>query len=144
MGRKLIFSTCTQGSPGLMTLGCIRRGVGFVGRIGHKGVAAQRANQKLVAERPGQPREQGNVERLDAVDFEAIEILRIIGKRHARALRRTQPLVLLAEGEYVVQVLVGEIRFKKAPLGSGRRSVPGEWWSGCTEWSWDRRAVCSK
>ncbi len=74
---------------------------------------------KTRSEGPGEPREPGNIQRLDAIDLEGIEILRVIGKRHAGALGRSQPLVLFAEGDNVIQKLIGEIGLEKPSLGRG-------------------------
>ena len=79
------------------------RWVGFVRWIGHIGVPAEFADHKIVAKRPGEQGEQWNVERLDAVDAEGIDVFGVVGVGHAAAQPRSKPVVLFAEGDFVIE-----------------------------------------
>src|ERR1035441_3643001 len=81
------------------------------------GVAFERADQKIVAEGAGEPGEQRNVERLDAVDAEGIDVLGVVGVGHAAAQAGPEPVVLFAEGEYVVEVLDGGVGLHYSSIG---------------------------
>ena len=81
------------------------------------GVAFQRSNQKLIAEGAGEQGEQRNLQRFDAVDAEGVDIFGVVGVGHAAAHSRAQPVVLLAEGNLVVEQTVGGVRLDKAHLG---------------------------
>ena len=86
-------------------------------RIVGIGVAFERSNQKLIAEGAGEQGEQRNVQRFDSVDAEGIDIFRIIGVGHAAAQSGAEPVVLLAEGYFVVEEAGGGVCLDKAPIG---------------------------
>ena len=81
---------------------------------------SERTHQKLIAERAGQERKQRDIQRLNAIDVKSVEILGIIGIGHTAAQSRPQPLVLLAKGKNMIEILRGDIGLEKAPIGSGR------------------------
>src|ERR1700691_2579426 len=70
-----------------------------------KDMALQRADQELIAEWAGQVGQHRNVERLNAVNSERINILSIVGVGHARSQAGSQPVVLFAEGDLVIEVM---------------------------------------
>src|ERR1039457_1173570 len=83
------------------------------------GVAFERADQQIVAEGAGEPGEQRNVERLDAVDAEGIDVLGVVGVGHGGSLAGAEPFVLFAEGYLVVEDVGGEVSLDEAPIGGG-------------------------
>ena len=81
-------------------------------------VAPERTDQKLIAEGAGEAGEPRNVQRLDAVDVEGIDVLGVVGVGKGATLSRPQPLVLLAERNYVVENLGGDVGLHQASIGS--------------------------
>ena len=79
------------------------------------GVAFEGADQKLIAEGAGENGEQRNVQRLSAVDAEGVDIFRVVGVGHPAAQSGAEPVVLLAEGDLVVEQAVGGVRLDEAP-----------------------------
>ena len=60
-------------------------------------MASQRAHQKFIAEGPGEPGKQRNIQRLNAINVKRVDILSVVGISHSAAQARSQPVVLLAE-----------------------------------------------
>ena len=56
-----------------------------IDRIGHIGMPMKPTDQEVVAERPCNPGEQWNVQRLDAIDAEGVDILGVVGVGHPAA-----------------------------------------------------------
>src|SRR5579872_2570739 len=85
--------------------------------VRHVSMASELSDQKLITKCTGDPGEQRNIQRLDAIDVERINILGIIGISHTTAEPRSKPIVLLSEGKLVVEYMDGEMNFDEAPLG---------------------------
>ena len=79
-------------------------------------MAFERPNQKLIAKRAGEIGEQRNIQRFSSVDAEGVDIFGVVGISHAAAEAGAQPVVLLAEGDLVVEQAVGGVSLDKAPI----------------------------
>ena len=81
------------------------------------GVAFERADEEVVAERAGEPGKKRNVQRLDAIDAEGVDVLSVVGVGHAAADGGSEPIVLLAERDFVVEIVGGDVGLQDARIG---------------------------
>jgi hypothetical protein len=93
-------------------------GSGIAG-IGDVGVPVKAADYELVAEWAGDVGETGDVEWLDAIDAERIEIFSIIGVGEAATETGPKPVVLFAEGDFVIEEMSGDVGFDETAMVCG-------------------------
>ena len=89
-------------------------------------VSLQAAHEEVVAEWAGNAGKTGNIQRLNAIDLEIVNILGVIAPQHGCALVGTQPVVALAERNFMVEDVVAEIGFEDAGVFRRRDRAFGD------------------
>src|SRR6266567_3092647 len=89
----------------------------WITRVGNESVPVQAADQEFIAKRSCDVRQPWNAQRLNPVDVERVNILRVVGISEAATESGTHRLVLLADRYFMPQHVRREISLKEPSIG---------------------------